>query len=115
LCRSLTRFLICAPRCAPLAPRSSSLLSKHAAERSAAEHERAVAEKALTRKLAELQAALAATQARLQDKEAILSTVWAATEQLEAGAASVLRRELDVLRGQQLKDARVGSRGRAPM
>jgi hypothetical protein len=94
----------------PLPPRrSSSLLSKHAAERSALENAAAAAEKALARRVADLQNALAATQARLQEKEGILATVWAATEQLDNGAAAVLRRELDVLRAQQMKDARVNA------
>jgi hypothetical protein len=34
--------------------------------------------------------------------------VWGATEQLDTGAFTVLRRELDVLRSMQMKDARSG-------
>ncbi len=64
------------------------------------------AEKAAVRRQTELQNALAATQALLQEKEAILSAVWAATEALDTGAAVVMRRELDVLRSMQIKDAR---------
>jgi hypothetical protein len=98
------------PRVLPVL-RSASLLSKHAAERSALENERAAAEKAGARRVAELQSALAATQAKLVEKEGILATVWAATEQLDTGAFSVLRRELDVLRTMQMKDARAGGGG----
>ena len=64
------------------------------------------AETAAARRTAELQNALAATQAALQEKEAILSAVWAATEALDTGAAVAMRRELDVLRSMQMKDAR---------
>ena len=93
--------------------RSASLLSKHSAERAAAENERVAAEKAAARRQTELQNALAATQALLQEKAAILSAVWAATEALDTGAAVVIRRELDVLRSMQIKDARAKSqRGR---
>jgi len=90
----------------------ASLLAKHSAERAAAENERVAAEKAALRRQNELQNALAATQASLQEKEAILSAVWAATEALEAGAATVMRRELDVLRSMQIKDARTHSQRR---
>ena len=90
----------------------ASLLAKHSAERAAAENERVAAEKAAVRRQTELQNALAATQASLQEKEAILSAVWAATEALEAGAATVMRRELDVLRAMQIKDARAQSQRR---
>ena len=66
------------------------------------------AEKAALRRQTELQNALAATQASLQEKEAILSSVWAATEALESGATG-MRRELDVLRSMQIKDARANA------
>ena len=42
----------------------------------------------------------------------MLSAVWAATEALDAGAAVVMRRELDVLRGLQMKDVKTKSQRR---
>ena len=87
-------------------PLSASLLSKHAAERSALEAAAAAADKAASRRVAELQSALAAVQGALREKEAILASVWGATEQLESGVAAAMRRELDVLRTLHLKDMR---------
>ena len=93
-------------RASPVLAFSASLLSKHAAERSALEAAGAAADMAASRRVAELQAALAAALGVLRDKEATLAAVWGASERLDSGVAAVLRRELELLRSMQLKDVR---------